>query len=467
MRAQDGHNEPSPRARTRFLHSTFHLLRNSSACDMLTAQFSSLGPMGDQGLLETLTPASQLERFSLGGSMKTTTLFLCAAILLCAAMPAAFGQEERQKLPTLTPFTTAIPARNLSLDDVTAAANAGTGLAVWTTTLSATKDGLNYTVTMVGQDPSTSTGTTNIPTVIIPVIIKIGTTTFNPTVADTTCMVAPNNVPSKVFKQSPLFANHAFIMNGVNEGSTQYIDAFQRANLATLVASTYHTKLSTITMKPAQTFVVPAGSGSVNPTSGFGNGGCGPNKNPAGMFGIMDINAFDPWVTGTALPHAAVTPNQLPILLLYDVLMSVGAPTINDCCILGYHGALNNGQTSSPMEFDQTGIFGPKINDTSISAHEIGEWMDDPFANNATPAWGGIGQVSGCQGNLEDGDPLTGTHFPPVTMSSNHYKYHLQELAFRSWYYNSQFDPSIGAGGKFSNNGKFGGPSKVCPPGGT
>ena len=93
--------------------------------------------------------------------------------------------------------------------------------------------------------------------------------------------------------------------------------------------------------------------------------------------------------------------------------------------------------------------------------------MDDPYGNNPTPAWGGIGQVSGCQGNLENGDPLTGTMFPDVTMATNNYTYHLQELAFRSWFYNSHFKPSIGAGGKFSNNGTFAGPAKNCPPGGT
>jgi len=156
------------------------------------------------------------------------------------------------------------------------------------------------------------------------------------------------------------------------------------------------------------------------------------------------MSKFDSWAKGTALPHATVTPNQLPILLLYNVVMSVGAPIINNCCILGYHGALSNGQTYSPSEFDQTGIFGANINDTSIAAHEIGEWMDDPFGNNGTPAWGNIGQVAGCQGNLEVGDPLSGTLFPAVTMSTNHYTYHLQELAFRSWFYNAQHDPSIG-----------------------
>lgn len=221
-----------------------------------------------------------------------------------------------------------------------------------------------------------------------------------------------------------------------------------------------------MTVKPAQTFVVPTGSGSVNSTSQFGNGGCGPKNNSKGGFGIVNFNVFDPWVTRTALPHAAVTPNQLPILLLYNVVLSSGAANIKNCCILGYHGALGN-QTYSPMEFDQTGIFGPRVNDTSIAAHEIGEWMDDPFGVNPTPAWGNIGQVGRCQIDLEVGDPLSGTLFPAVTMSTNHYTYHLQELAFRSWYYNAQHDPSIGAGKKFSNHGTFGGPSQACPPGGT
>jgi len=54
-----------------------------------------------------------------------------------------------------------------------------------------------------------------------------------------------------------------------------------------------------------------------------------------------------------------------------------------------------------PIDFDTTGLFGPTIMDTSIAAHEVGEWMDDPFGNNPTPAWGHTGQVGGCQNNLE------------------------------------------------------------------
>ncbi len=77
--------------------------------------------------------------------------------------------------------------------------------------------------------------------------------------------------------------------------------------------------------------------------------------------------------------------------------------------------------------------------------------MNDPFGNNATPPWGHTGQVGGCQNNLEVGDPLTGTNAPPVVMP-NGFTYHLQELAFFSWFYGA---PSIGVNGWFSNNGTF------------
>jgi hypothetical protein len=153
--------------------------------------------------------------------------------------------------------------------------------------------------------------------------------------------------------------------------------------------------LGAITVKPAQTLTVSAGSGAVYSTATFGNGGCGPKHNPAGKFGVVNINVIDRWVRMKALPAASATARELPILLLYNVLMSNGLPTISNCCILGYHTAIGgppNGKTYSPMEFDQTGIFGSSVNDTSVAAHEIGEWMDDPYGANPTPAWEALGR---------------------------------------------------------------------------
>lgn len=113
-------------------------------------------------------------------------------------------------------------------------------------------------------------------------------------------------------------------------------------------------------------------------------------------------------------------------------------------------------------DFETSGFFPPSFDDTVVLSHEVAEWMDDPLVNNATPSWGNIGQVSGCQGNLEVGDPLTPTNFPSVFL--NGYTYHLQELAFYSWFYGGA---STGAGGKYSNNGTFNGDARLCPPGGT
>ena len=135
-----------------------------------------------------------------------------------------------------------------------------------------------------------------------------------------------------------------------------------------------------------------------------------------------------------------------------EAISEVLGPRSLKCCILGYHGAFGFPvQTYAPLDFDTSGIFGGRIEDTSIMAHEVGEWMDDPFGSNPTRAWGHVGQVGGRQNNREVGDPLTGTNIHTVTVP-NGYTYHLQELSLFSWFYGA---PSIGAGGLFSDNGTF------------
>ena len=91
--------------------------------------------------------------------------------------------------------------------------------------------------------------------------------------------------------------------------------------------------------------------------------------------------------------------------------------------------------------------------------------MDErPVVTNTTPKWGNLGQVSGCDSKLEDGDPLEGTVLDYYFFG---YHYKPQELAFFIWFFNAQHAPSLGAGGVFSSNGKFAGPAKKCPKGGT
>jgi hypothetical protein len=93
--------------------------------------------------------------------------------------------------------------------------------------------------------------------------------------------------------------------------------------------------------------------------------------------------------------------------------------------------------------------------DAAVASHEVGEWMDDPYAVNELTPWGHIGEfLTSCTTLLEVGDPLDGnayTEYPPIVMS-NGFTYHLQELAFFSWFFGP---PSIGIHGWFSDNATF------------
>jgi hypothetical protein len=53
---------------------------------------------------------------------------------------------------------------------------------------------------------------------------------------------------------------------------------------------------------------------------------------------------------------------------------------------------------------------------------------------------------------LEVGDPLSGTLAPPIYNPFNKFTYHMQELAFFSWFYGA---PSVGVNGWFSDNDTF------------
>jgi hypothetical protein len=107
--------------------------------------------------------------------------------------------------------------------------------------------------------------------------------------------------------------------------------------------------------------------------------------------------------------------------------------------------------------YDNTGDFSGS-GDISALSHEVSEWMNDPSTANPTKPWGNIGQVSGCQSNLETGDPLSGT---VITDSLNGKTYHPQELAFFSWFYHQS--PSIGANGWYSSGGSFTTSAAPCP----
>ena len=182
---------------------------------------------------------------------KRLLLFLCAMVALCAAAPALWAQEQAQeqaKAPRLRGyFTVRKPAQGIDIDTIKEEMAKSTTLPLWTFTVSSSRDGNPYLGAMVGLDPFNNPGSVSVPTNVVPVVIKThkvgvsvsstgiittkpGATTFDPSVADNACLAAPNNVPTKLFQESPILNPATFSFGGTIVGRTEYSDAFQRGN---------------------------------------------------------------------------------------------------------------------------------------------------------------------------------------------------------------------------------------------
>ena len=333
--------------------------------------------------------------------------------------------------------------------DAASAVNAPASVPLWT----GTADG--YTYRMVGQSPvsALSTQTTTVGVSIVPLILTFSDgSTFDSSVADPLC--SSQGSASSLLQQSPIFNNYQYIPG--TAWNTQYEDYFQRANFsqytnaASGVNPNYHLLLAPTVLTPVK-ITVPAANGSTS------KAGCG-------RLGQVEIDWLDNYLLGTVFKQLAglgVPPSSMVVFQMYNV--AAYDTSASTCCILGYHSAFNNPSYGNAIQmyavgdFDTTGNFGT-MKDVAPISHELGEWIDDPLGNNPTPAWGNIGEVTGCQSNLEVGDPLAGTDIPIVM--SNTYTYHVQELAFLSWFYRQ--NPSIGLNGWYSSNGTFKTFSAAC-----
>ncbi len=396
---------------------------------------------------------------------KASSPFLFLTIPVCVlATTFAVGQNASSQAPARLKAYSAVRPPVAAPGPLNAS---GPQLPIFHYKVTSSRDGNTYSGVMVGKDPFSngSNKTSEIPTQIVPIVIttnSVGTsvnadgsintasgkTVLDPTVGNSACLAPPNDVPLTLFKQSPIFKHANFSFGGTFVGKTQYLDAYQRANFwSDIKGDNYHTYLRPLTITKAVSINVPSNHGLALATSALGSPDfCAP-------LGIIDIDWLDTYLNEVVIPSLTsqgVNPGTFPIFLLANVVTAFPFDNLGGCCFLGYHSA-NGGQTYSPMDFDTTGLFGPTVFDASIASHETGEWMDDPFGSNPVPAWGHIGQQGGCQTNLENGDPLTGTDIPDVTMP-NGYTYHLQELAFFSWFYGA---PSTAVNGWYSNNNTF------------
>jgi hypothetical protein len=360
---------------------------------------------------------------------------MCLAAL--SSIASAQGFDRNQRIPIFV----VMPARGVNFATLGEQANAGVTIPFFQNHVTSPLDHHVYTFQIAGTDPTVNKVSTTIQ--YVPVALRVHFA--DGTVLDPSKPGCNDTVPvSTRFFTGPLFTNVPLTSNGINVGTTQIIDGFQRAEFWSLVhGSTYHLLLSQAHAPRLIDVNAPAGS----VTSPGACSGKGHN------LGQIPINGWDNIVV-TQINKFAKT-NQLPIIAAYNVVETAGG-----CCIIGYHNAYGRAggtQTYATGAYTDAGIFGaPGIQDIHAWTHEIGEWANDPFINNATPAWGHVGQVSGCQNNFEVGDPLTGTAF---TVVENGFTYHPQEMAFFDWFYRTL---SKGTGAEFSFEGTFEASQAAC-----
>jgi len=301
------------------------------------------------------------------------------------------------------------------------------------------RTGATITYTMVGPDPSGTNTTTTIPVVIVPVKMVYGAANGNMTFDPATMKLPNGRTVIKNTLLSPLFKRAAdYVQGGVNLGTTQYIDAFQRGNFWSAVKKNrrYHVLLGAPVVESEVTLNVLPGLGSVmnNP---FGSG----------VVGTMDYDVFDQDVQMWLTQYSDINPGVLPIFLTYDIYLTQAA----QCCIGGYHSSTASqpsGQTYSYATYvDSAGAFSQ---DVSALSHEIGEWQDDPFVDNSV----------NCNDNsiLEVGDPLEGgPNYGAYPYTYRGFTYNLQSLVFIG-YFGAPPSTSVNSWLSFQND-----EHNVCP----
>ena len=368
----------------------------------------------------------------------------------------------------------------------------------WTFQFTDPTNGVTYPITMVGTDPRVG-GSTTIHTVLVPLKMNF---------------VADGQDPSSLVGQGyaafqPQFVNHTF--DGTSKlsrveaspvftsntyptdlgGDTGLLsDTYMRAQF-NKIGSTYHVNLD-YSVAPTQTLDVPATKGVAyeRPVSQWRRTQQPPLQTTADYTGLADINWFSTQLQ-SLMGSLQISPTTVPIFLTDNVLLYFPRTSIGyqNCCVLGYHGAAMpighgsgtlNGQgkqgvqtfmyaayvtpgTYSGFLSDYTGSrTAPRptrgLSDIHALSHEVSEFLDDPFTNNAVQPWKVASAPQyGCTTLLEVGDPVVGLWFGLNGNSDlNAYgQWHPEDEVFAQWFGRSGVEKVLGSSwdGRFTFDG--------------
>jgi hypothetical protein len=306
--------------------------------------------------------------------------------------------------------------------------------------------GNTYPFTMVGNKPQ-SGGTTEVPVQIVPISLffeEFVDESGGPVILD------PEPIVARV-QASPNFRNAQYAT-----GPTQFADAVQRAQFHRSAGQEWHTLLGKPEILKPLRIAVPRGSAKVyrNPGTGV-------------MYAIVDTDFFLSQLN-TIIQLEHLRPDALAIVLTSNVFLSPQSD-IKKCCVLGFHTSFDMGELAQ-LKFVQTfiwaswvdqGILGSSLADVTPMSHEISEWMNNPFGGNAVPAWQ-VPNSSGCQSNLETGDPLATMPNAGYPVLIDGFTYHPQNQVLLQWFQRGSASDAIEGAFSFPDQTLMTAPSQAC-----
>ncbi|HEX8732994.1 MAG TPA: hypothetical protein VF725_13155 [Ktedonobacterales bacterium] len=344
-------------------------------------------------------------------------------------------------------------------------------IANWGASFTDPTNGVTYPYSMVGADPASNSSTT-VPFVIVPLDFTFASAPagVDPTLAGSSRVAATIDSPvfnggadigkaSKTASAAPAGVAPKPRMEQEPGDTTQVGDAFVRAQW-NKVGTGYHVLLGAPTVAPAVSIAVPSNQGFMLVGSVS-----------HARIGLMSYSWFSSQLHNLMV-SMHISPTVVPLFLVYDTFLYI--QTTSNCCVLGYHGATSsangNGQqqinTYMFASYSEPGIFAPNtgdrfsyIQDIHALSHEVSEWLDDPFVNNAVNPWlTPTAPQYGCTGDLEVGDPVVGYGFT-VTMPSGA-AYHPEDEVFFSWF--ARQSPSISSAGYYTYLNNFATVAQGC-----
>lgn len=309
--------------------------------------------------------------------------------------------------------------------------------------------GVTYPFTMVGYRPE-SGRSSSIKTVIIPLRMNFSFFGEN---FDVSHSFEPGPAVMNSIR-SPMYVPAPF-PNGVG----QFGDQLQRAAFWNRMDArhSWHVRLADPAVEPTIDIYVTPEIGTLTQDAA-GN-----------YFGDVLIDFLDSQAQ-TIIQLLNLGPDTLPIFITNGVTAEA----------LGYHTAYTvSGPGGQPQL--QTYIFttwldpalvDPLFADVSTFNHELAEWLNDPFVNNATPDWyypPASDPATTCSGNpfLEVGDPQgngpTYPDFPTVPVTLSGVTYHLQQVVLWQWFADEVPSSAYGGWYTFPQPTGLTAPAVYCP----